>query len=141
MENNTSLNWNDVYLNESINYIKKFGIEVTAEQVRSKTRKVDIVFARNIICYLLFCRRKFTLYSVAAIINKDHATVLHATRFGDKNRQQSKVYIEWWKEITCRINADTSFGTTDIVRQIKYHEEMISFLKKKKSNKKLFTYI
>ena len=53
---------------------------VTLEQLRSKTRKREIVEARQIYCKLAKKRTKYTLEQIGSAINKDHATVLHSVR-------------------------------------------------------------
>jgi chromosomal replication initiator protein len=53
---------------------------ITLEQLRSKTRKREIVEARQIYCKLAKKRTKYTLEQIGSAINKDHATVLHSVR-------------------------------------------------------------
>ena len=56
-------------------------LKITPEQVKSTTRKAEVVFARHIYCYLASTGGyNYTLTSIGDLINKDHASVLHAKR-------------------------------------------------------------
>ncbi len=53
---------------------------ITKEHLMSKTRKREIVTARQTIFYLLRKYSKHSLTYIAKQFNKDHATVLHSQR-------------------------------------------------------------
>ncbi len=48
--------------------------DTTIKEVRSKTRRGDVVEARQMICYLLRMLRETTYVGIAAFINRDHST-------------------------------------------------------------------
>lgn len=52
------------------------------EQIHSKTKKSTIVEPRQLLAYILrtFSNKSISLYSVGAIINRDHADVLHCVK-------------------------------------------------------------
>lgn len=55
---------------------KKTGISIY--DIRSKTRKKEVVHARYIICWLAYRYSNLSLNRIGKIIGKDHSTVLHA---------------------------------------------------------------
>ena len=56
-------------------------LKITPEQVKSSTRKAEVVFARHVYCYLASTGGyHYTLVNIGKEINRDHASVLHAKR-------------------------------------------------------------
>ncbi len=55
--------------------------EIDIDLITSKKRQRDIVDARHIFCYLASkAYGRFTLKQIGAVVNRDHASVLHAKR-------------------------------------------------------------
>jgi chromosomal replication initiator protein len=56
-------------------------LNVLPEEVTSKKRNAEIVYARHIYCYLASTGGfNFTLVNIGKFINRDHASVLHARK-------------------------------------------------------------
>lgn len=56
-------------------------LNVTIDDIKSKSRKREVVFARDIIWYILYVKLHYaSLASVAWYYHKDHATALHGVK-------------------------------------------------------------
>ena len=55
------------------------GYKVTPELMESRTRKREVVIARQILMYIMW-QNKLTLTTIGAAFRKDHATVIHARK-------------------------------------------------------------
>lgn len=94
----------------SIDYIQKVVCDyfkVPIEQVQSKTRKRDIVQARQIAMYF---SKKYTNASLASIGSqigkRDHATVLHACKTVRNLSETDKVFRGYVEDLRRKISAD-----------------------------------
>ena len=63
-------------------YFKEYceKVEMTTEQLYSKSRKRDLVEKRMSIMYVLRKSVGMTLHTIAESLNKNHATVIHAVK-------------------------------------------------------------
>lgn len=52
--------------------------KITKEDLLSKKRKIDFCKPRQICIWLIKKRTKLTLYKIADLFGKDHATIIHA---------------------------------------------------------------
>lgn len=94
----------------SIDYIQKVVCEyfkIPIEEVQSKTRKRDIVQARQLAMYF---SKKYTQSSLANIGEKigkrDHATVLHACKTVKNLSETDKVFKTYVDDLTKKITSD-----------------------------------
>ncbi|MDZ7775172.1 MAG: chromosomal replication initiator protein DnaA [Bacteroidales bacterium] len=92
----------------SIDYIQKIisdYFKIPVEKINSKTRKREIVQARQLSMYFA---KRFTKSSLSTIGlncgNKDHATVLHACRTINNLRETDKQFKQYINDIEKRIN-------------------------------------
>lgn len=53
-------------------------LEISTEELRSNSRKRELVEARHIFCYFTKENTKFTLSKIGGLVNRDHASILHA---------------------------------------------------------------
>jgi chromosomal replication initiator protein len=73
-------------MKEKINYVESIIKEIckyyslTAEQVKGKSRKREIVKARFISIYIIKNETDFTLSAIGRIFNRDHSTILHSIK-------------------------------------------------------------
>ena len=65
---------------------------VSIEKMRSKRRNRPIVEARQIFCKIAKEETYYTLEEIGAIINKDHATVIHSCRTAKNLIKTNKEY-------------------------------------------------
>jgi chromosomal replication initiator protein len=87
----------------SIEYISKVVCDyfhMPVESIQTKTRKREIVQARQITMYFSKTLTKFSLASIGAQIgNKDHATVLHACKTVNNLKDTDKNFRQFMEDI------------------------------------------
>jgi chromosomal replication initiator protein len=87
----------------SIEYISKIVCEyfnLSVDSLQAKTRKREVVQARQLTMYFSKSMTKFSLASIGAQIgNKDHATVLHACKTVNNLRETDKNFRLYVEEI------------------------------------------
>ena len=87
----------------SIEYISKVVCDyfnMTVESLQAKTRKREIVQARQITMYFSKALTKYSLASIGAQIgNKDHATVLHACKTVNNLKDTDKNFRQYVEDI------------------------------------------
>jgi chromosomal replication initiator protein len=87
----------------SIEYISKVVCDyfnMTVESLQAKTRKREIVQARQITMYFSKTLTKYSLASIGAQIgNKDHATVLHACKTVNNLKDTDKNFRQYVEDI------------------------------------------
>lgn len=49
-------------------------------ELKAKTKKWDVVSARNIFCYICKEKKKVTLSAIGKYLNKDHTTIMHSVK-------------------------------------------------------------
>ncbi|MCS6981617.1 MAG: chromosomal replication initiator protein DnaA [Flavobacteriales bacterium] len=92
----------------SIEYIQKIVCDyygITVEQMKSKTRRREVVQTRQIIMYFSKLYTKHSLASIGQLCgNKDHATVLHACKTVSNLRDTDKNFRSQLEELEKKIN-------------------------------------
>jgi chromosomal replication initiation ATPase DnaA len=73
---------------------------ISENDILSKNRLQEIVFARHLYCYFACKNKMDSLKSIGTLINKDHATVIH----GNKRISYELQYYPEVKQIVKRIN-------------------------------------
>jgi chromosomal replication initiator protein len=92
----------------SIEYISKVVCDyfnMTVDALQTKTRKREIVQARQITMYFSKSLTKYSLASIGAQIgNKDHATVLHACKTVNNLKDTDKNFRQYVEDIEKKLN-------------------------------------
>lgn len=88
------------------------GEHIEPQILRSKTRKREVVFTRQLIMYFLKQKTKESLSHIGSHFNRDHATVIHA----------------------CKQINDLSYSDWDIKAKVKFYEHMITKLNNFENN-------
>lgn len=55
-------------------------LNIPEAEIKRKSRKAEVVIARHIYCYIAYYKTKTTSKKVGNVINRNHATVLHALK-------------------------------------------------------------
>ncbi len=102
--------------------------KISMEELRSKSRKADLVEARQVICYFLYQRLDISLAKIGAIILRDHSTVLHSVK-------KVQEYIETYKHFRERLekiekDIDKKIKILYVTIPIKEYEELKSLATK-----------
>ena len=70
----------------------------TMPDILGQKRHAGIVEARQLICWLLYARNKYSLYEIKDVINRHHATVLHSAKtienMIETNKQKRDEYLQ-----------------------------------------------
>lgn len=94
----------------SIDYIQKVVCDyfkIPIDQIQSKTRKRDIVQARQLAMYFAKQYTKASLSSIGSQIgNRDHATVLHACKTVKNLSETDKVFRGYVEDLERKISID-----------------------------------
>lgn len=94
----------------SIDYIQKVVCDyfkIPLEEVQSRTRKRDIVQARQLAMYFAKKYTKASLSSIGSQIgNRDHATVLHACKTVKNLSETDKVFRGYVEDLNRKINVE-----------------------------------
>jgi chromosomal replication initiator protein len=74
--------------------------KVSFDDIKSKSRKRNVVMARQLICYFIYEHTKLTLIKVAEMLNRDHSTIIYSKDivkelcFSDKAYRQHFEHLE-----------------------------------------------
>ena len=55
-------------------------LNISEAEIKGKSRRSKVVIARHIYCYIAYYKTKTTSKKVGNVINRNHATVLHALK-------------------------------------------------------------
>jgi len=92
---------NDSHM-ETINHVKKLACEsvgIPLIRIKEKSRKQEVVWARNMVFWYVNKILKYSLHSAGDIFGKDHATALHGIREFNKENKYQKERVILWKKI------------------------------------------
>jgi Bacterial dnaA protein helix-turn-helix len=126
----------ELMLRECQATLSRFGVTFSIEDVTSKSRKGENIFARALISFILK-ERGYILSEIGiALGNRGHATIINALKYGKEEKQGSWRYQKAYKEITATLKIEMSGKNIDEI--IKFHSAELKRLKalKKKINKK-----
>lgn len=56
---------------------------ITRSELLGKSRKANLVRARFVLCYILYEYAQLTYNEIAAIVGRDHSTIINAKRCGE----------------------------------------------------------
>lgn len=105
-------------------------LNVTEEQLKSKSRKRDIVEARVIFCVMLKnMDKKITLTKLGSYIMKDHSTVVHYFGLHDKLLETDKAYSKKHNQIVKLVLEDTDIE--HLINMKIWHEKQVEEIKRK----------
>ena len=118
---------------EYIEFIICYGEGITPDEVKIKTRKAEIVFARQLIMYFSM---KFKVGTQGFIGNltggKDHATVIHSIKTINnyiETDKKKRFKIEYYEKLLGKVlDLELASKTSDIKRVLKPLEKQISDL-------------
>lgn len=82
--------------------------EVSWNEIISKKRNVNLVFARNIYCFHRYYGNAISTEVVGSDINRDHATVLHGLSSYRRDYQNCEAFKRIADEVEERIKTTTS---------------------------------
>lgn len=60
-------------------------LNVSKEKIISKTRKVEIIYVRQLVCYLARLYTIESLHTIGKTLNVDHSTVIHSIKVVENN--------------------------------------------------------
>ena len=73
------------YTSAKILEITATELNVSKEKIISKTRKVEIIYVRQLVCYLARLHTIESLHSIGKTLNVDHSTVIHSIKVVENN--------------------------------------------------------
>jgi hypothetical protein len=130
------------YFNLCKNILSNHYVQFDIKEIKSKSRRFDVVFKRSLICFILR-KNELSLPKIAKIVNRTHASVINLLKFDRSERTSSRVenkvmgrFIKQWQEITSAI-ADNCHTKDFLEYKIQHHENLLKSLKKElKTTKK-----
>lgn len=73
--------------------------KVTFDDIKSKSRKRNVVMARQLICYFIYEHTKLTLHKVAEMINRNHSTIIYSKDVVKELCFSDKLYMEHFRQL------------------------------------------
>ena len=110
---------------EQIQSVICLGEMLLAEQLQSKSRKREIVFARQAVMFFLKRYSKETSERIGKHYNKDHATVIHALKAINNLIETDKRIFAKIAIYECRIQALVNFDNNIITDKLIEIKELL----------------
>ncbi len=96
--------------------------KISMEELRLKSRKAEVVEARQVLCHFLYQRLDISLAKIGAIILRDHATVLYSIRKVQEYSEVNKHFRKRLWEIEEEINQITNPSEYVTITRKEYEE-------------------
>ena len=109
-------------LEHCLDRLSVYNLEATVKQIRSNSRQAELNGMRALIAEMLH-RKKYTSGKIGAILNRDHASILHMFKYEDYKSGRLNNY----KDINKALKESHDKNT--IEEQIARHEKAINKLK------------
>lgn len=76
----------------------------SVEDIMSRTRKQDVVDARQLFCYVIKEKYGMSLANIGKIVSRDHATVIHSIKAHKDRYDVSRQYRELTRNVFIEVD-------------------------------------